>query len=159
MTRRDIPTSPETPDRPLTGQIHELNLMVARIFNQRVKHLGLTRSQWQTLFMLKREDGQTQTELAERLVMAKPPLGKVVDHLEQDGWVERREDGNDRRVKRVFLTLKVGPLLDPLAELVEEICVEATRSMTEGQRKTLHDLLDIAHGNLSEVLRRSADGD
>ncbi len=146
-------TSPEIPDRPLISQIHELNLMVARIFNQRVKHLGLTRTQWQTLFMLRREDGQTQTELADRLVMARPPLGKVVDRLEQDGWVERREDKYDRRVKRVFLTPKVGPLIDPLAELVEGICTEATRSMTEGQRQTLHNLLDIAHSNLTEVIR------
>ena len=153
------PASSEILDHPLTRQIHELNLMVARIFNQRVKHLGLTRTQWQTLFMLKREDGQTQTELADRLVMARPPLGKVVDRLEQDGWVERREDRNDRRVKRVFLTPKVGPLIDPLAELVEGICIEATKNMTEGQRKTLHDLLDIAHGNLSEVINQTGEHD
>ena len=152
-------TSPEIPDRPLISQIHEINLMVARIFNQRVKHLGLTRTQWQTLFMLRSEDGQTQTELADRLVMARPPLGKVVDRLEQDGWVERREDRNDRRVKRVFLTPKVGPLIDPLAELVEGICIEATKNMTERQRKTLHDLLDIAHGNLSEVISRTRERD
>ena len=145
------------PDRPLIRSIHELNLMFARIFNQRVKHLGITRSQWQTLFMLNHGDGLTQTELAERLVMARSPLGKIIDCLEKDGLVERREDNEDRRVKRVFLTARVGPLIDPLGELVEEIGAKATRGMSATDRATLFELLDVAHENLTGEINRSSE--
>ena len=31
----------------------------------------------------------------------------LVDRLERDGWVERRQNPQDRRAKQVFLTNKV----------------------------------------------------
>ena len=54
--------------------------MVARLFNRQVKDLGLTRTQWQVLYLLYMNGEQTQTSIADSLMMAKPPLGKVVDH-------------------------------------------------------------------------------
>lgn len=129
--------------------MHEISLMIARIFNRRVKAVGLTRSQWQLLYLLYSDDGQTQTQLAEGLAMAKPPLGKLVDRLEEDGWVERREDPMDRRAKRVFLTGKVDPLVDPLQALVDELGDIATRGLSKTDRDTLGALLDVVHKNLT----------
>ncbi len=126
--------------------------MMARLFNRRVRDVGLTRSQWQALYLLNRDDGLTQTELADRLVMAKPPLGKVIDRLEEDGWVERRDDAQDRRVKRVFITRKVEPLIAPLAKIIDEIGAIATRGMSDAERHRLSDLLRRAHHNLSSAV-------
>ncbi len=135
----------------LTGSFHEISLMVARLFNRRVRHIGLTRSQWQTLYQLNRTDGLTQTQLAERLVMAKPPLGRVIDRLEQHGWVERRNDARDRRVNRVFVTEKVAPLIEPLAKITDEISAFATRGLNDVERRTLFELLDRVHDNLGNA--------
>jgi len=138
----------QTHERTLTGTINEISLMVTRIFNRRVKDLGLTRSQWQVVYLLYQHDGQTQTELAETLTMAKPPLGRVVDRLEADGWVERREDSKDRRAKRVFLTEKVTPLIGPLERIVDEIGDVTTKGMSNTERETFKKSLHIAHRNL-----------
>ncbi|RKZ11989.1 hypothetical protein DRQ53_15385, partial [bacterium] len=51
----------------LASIIHELALMAARIFNRRVKELGFTRSQWEVIYLLHENDGQTQTEIAAQL--------------------------------------------------------------------------------------------
>ena len=136
-------------ERTLTGAIHEISLMLSRIFNRRVKEVGLTRSQWQILYLLYEHDGKTQTELAEILTMAKPPLGRVVDRLEKDGWVERRDDSKDRRIKRVFLTQKVAPLIEPLQQIANDIDDIATRGMKPTDRKAFTRLLRIAHQNLT----------
>ncbi len=151
MSSRPKPSSAVREER-LQATIHEVNLMMARLFNRRVRDVGLTRSQWQALYLLNRHDGLTQTELADGLVMAKPPLGKVIDRLEKDGWVERRDDAQDRRVKRVFITQKVEPLIAPLAEIMDEIGAIATRGMSDAERHRLSDLLRRAHKNLSSAV-------
>jgi DNA-binding MarR family transcriptional regulator len=133
----------------LTRLVHEVSLMMARIFNRRMKEIGLTRAQWQVLHQLNRRDGQTQTELADLLVIARPPLGKIVDRLEADGWVLRREDAADRRVKRVFLTSKADSLIEPLETQVNEIACYATEHFNEQELKNLKSTLLKMHGNLS----------
>ncbi len=139
----------QTRERTLTGMINEISLMATRIFNRRVKDVGLTRAQWQVLYLLYQHDGQTQTELADTLTMAKPPLGKVVDRLEDDGWVERRDEPKDRRAKRVFLTEKVTPLIVPLEKIVDEIGDITTRGLSHTDREAFLEFLHIAHQNLA----------
>ena len=142
----------------LTRTIHEVSLMISRIFNRRVKDVGLTRVQWQTLYLLYSRDGLTQTELADGLAMAKPPLGKVVDRLEEEGWVERRDDPTDRRAKRVFLTEKVAPLIPQLKLLVDEIGSIAMNGISQADRIALISLLEAVHTNLTAAAEPNSDG-
>ena len=137
----------------LTALIHELALMAARIFNRRVKDLGFTRSQWEVLYLLHQRDGQSQTEIAAKLVMAKPPLGKLIDRLEQEKWLERREDPSDRRAKRVFLTPKSLPLFDPLELIVRDIGNQATEGFSEADRQKFIEMLAAAHENLAQKMK------
>src|SRR4051812_44332856 len=51
------------------------------------------------------QDGSpTPSELAVRLGVSKQAVGKVLDEMEQRGFVERRPDPDDRRARRVRLT-------------------------------------------------------
>ncbi|MCZ6854583.1 MAG: MarR family transcriptional regulator, partial [Gammaproteobacteria bacterium] len=121
----------------LTGLIHEVSLMLVRLFNRQVRKFGLTRTQWQLLYWLRQADGRTQTELAETLFMAKPPLGRVVDRLEEQGWVVRRDDANDRRVKLVYLTEKINPLIAPLEKIVDDLVNVAVAGLSAPDRQKL----------------------
>ncbi len=131
--------------------IHELALLAAKIFNRRIKDVGLTRSQWHVLYLLNEKDGLTQTELAAHLTMAKPTLGKIIDLLEGDGWVVRREDLNDRRAKKVFLTEKLAPLVNPLEKIVDDLGELTTKGFTETQRRTFIKCIQAALENLNEA--------
>jgi len=141
----------------LLTMIHELALMAARIFNRRVKELGFTRSQWEVLYLLHENDGQTQTEIAAELVAAKPPLGKLIDRLEEDNWLERREDPNDKRAKRVFLTPKSFPMFEPLEQVVSDIGNLAIAGFSESDRQVFIDMLSAAHKNLSRNLEADSE--
>jgi len=137
----------------LAVQVHELSLAFSKLFNRRVKHLGLTRAQWQVLKALYSEDGRTQTQLADELAMATPPLGKIIDKLEVGKWVARKTDPKDRRVKRIFLTSKVDPLIGPLRDnVVEDLRKIATRGMTKSDEKQLNTLLNQLQENLDVEL-------
>lgn len=84
--------------------IHDVSRLRRVLFDRSLRPLGATRSQWWVLAFLSRDDGMTQTKLAEELDMGKVGLGGLIDRLETAGLVERRVEPNDRRAKRVFLT-------------------------------------------------------
>jgi MarR family transcriptional regulator for hemolysin len=135
-------------EQPISTVFHEISLMVARLFNRQVKGMGLTRTQWQVLYLLYMSGEQTQTSIAETLMMAKPPLGKVLERLEAAGWIERSGDISDRRAKMVRLTNKIDPMLQSLEVLVDDIGSTATRGMSAKEAKQFYRLLKLVHANL-----------
>ncbi len=137
--------------------MHEVSLMVARLFNRAVKDLGLTRSQWQVLYLLYTEGALTQTQIADALMMAKPPLGKIVDRLESGGWLQRKRDTRDNRANVVILTKKIDPMLERLEGLVKEIGAEATRGLTENERDLFLVLLKRVHANMRGLSEKAPD--
>jgi DNA-binding MarR family transcriptional regulator len=71
--------------------------LMRRVFDRRSMHLGLTRAQWRAMHYIRLTPGMNQTELAEVLDLEAIAVGRVVDRLVKEGYVERREDPADRR--------------------------------------------------------------
>ena len=78
--------------------------LMRTVFDRRVRELGLTRAQWLVLTRLYRRPGASQTELADMLEVDRASAGRMIDRMEKGGWVERRADPGDRRVRRLHLT-------------------------------------------------------
>ena len=94
----------ESLDRNFGLILHDVAHLLRTTFDRRVRDMDLTRSQWWLLTHLYRQDGLTQTELAELMEIEKPSLGRLLDRLELKSWIRREADPADRRVKRVYLT-------------------------------------------------------
>src|SRR5262245_26315430 len=75
-----------------------------RRLEQSAEKSGLSLAQFDVLMTLARDEGITQQELAERLLVTKGNVCGLLDRLGAAGWVERRPDRDDRRVNRLFLT-------------------------------------------------------
>ncbi len=88
--------------------IHEIARQMRTSFDRRVQHLGLTRSQWRVLGVLRRYPGIKQTRLAEMIEVEPITLVRLLDRMQKSGWVERRPDPQDRRANGIFLTAKVS---------------------------------------------------
>ena len=83
-----------------------------------LKPLRVTRSQWWVLAFLSRSDGMSQVALADELDLGKVALGQLIDRLEKTGFVLRRPDEEDRRVKRVYLTKRSHALIARIRDSV-----------------------------------------
>ena len=139
-------------ERSLLTAIHEASLLGSRLFNRAVRDIGLTRTQWMVLYRLYLEGEQSQTEIARSLSIAKPPLGKVIDLLERDGWLTRKQNPADRRENLVSLTDKIEPLIAPLSETVTNISRKALHGTTLKQRETFIQVLERVNKNMRDSL-------
>jgi MarR family transcriptional regulator, transcriptional regulator for hemolysin len=120
-------------------------------FDRRVKSLGLTRSQWWVLNHLFRNNGVTQSELAEILDIEKATLGRLLDRMEAKGWIRREEHATDRRAKQVFLTEEVEPAVKAMRAAAAELRRDALASLDAEDRERFVDMLLAIKGNLTRL--------
>jgi DNA-binding MarR family transcriptional regulator len=136
--------------------IHDVSRLRRIAFDQLMKPMGVTRSQWWVLAHVSRQDGMVQTELAGMLDVGKVTLGGLIDRLEVGKWVERRPDPKDRRAKRVFLTPTAKQLLKEMRRAEDEMNARILRGVSARRRAELVELLTHIKQNLADV---AASGD
>lgn len=68
------------------------------------KPLKLTYSEYVLLMQIFITDGRTQDELAEVLKLDKSMITRTLSLLEKKAMVSRKQDLNDRRFKRIYVT-------------------------------------------------------
>ena len=110
-------------------------------FDRRVRKLGLTRPQWLLLTRLHRNPGASHSELADMLEVEKATAGRMIDRLEANGWVERRAEPGDRRVKRVFLTAEAERVHKRIWPVAESTVEDALADLTAQESRQLMELL------------------
>ena len=130
--------------------LNDVARLMRTTFDRRVKALGLTRSQWWVLNHLFRNDGVTQSELADILEVEKATLGRLLDRMEQKGWVRREGHSGDRRAKRVCLTEEVEPAIKTMRSAAAEMRRDALSGLSASQQEQFVDALLAIKGNLSK---------
>lgn len=145
-------TSAHSQDVRLGFLIHDVSRLRRNAFDQLMRPLGVTRSQWWVIAHLSRHDGMMQTDLATLLDIGKVTLGGLVDRLEAGGWVERRADPSDRRVKRVFLTKTAHGLINDMRSVEHRHNSSVLKGFSREERTQLTDMLSRVKQNLSDMV-------
>ena len=127
---------------------HDVARFRSIVYDQFMQPYGLTRAQWRVLGTLFRIDGQTQRELCDRMDIGAVTLSGLIDRLEVRGWVERREDPKDRRVKRIWLTEQVRDIQDKMVRRSDELNKMALKGLSTEQIDQLMEMMKIVKGNL-----------
>ncbi|MDB5575243.1 MAG: MarR family transcriptional regulator, partial [Bradyrhizobium sp.] len=96
-----------------------------------LKPAGITRSQWWVLSFLGRRDGMTQTALAADLDLTKVAIGGLLDRMESSGFIERRPDLRDGRIKRVYLKPAGVKFLATIRANIEQVEQEITAGVSD----------------------------
>jgi DNA-binding MarR family transcriptional regulator len=110
-------------------------------FDRRVRRLGITRAQWLVLTRLHRRPGASHSELAEMMEVEKATAGRMIDRLVANGWVERRSEPGDRRVKRVYLTVEAERVHKRIWRVAEDTVETALADLSARESKQLFALL------------------
>jgi MarR family transcriptional regulator for hemolysin len=131
--------------------MHDVARMMRKRFEQRAAHLGFTRSQWQVLVHLAKNEGINQAGLAEILEVEPITLVRILDRLEARGLIERRRHLTDRRVWLLYLTDKAHPSLSLLRVIGEATRSEALDGLSEADQEQLVQTLTRMKANLIDA--------
>ena len=116
--------------------------LLRRSFERRVLVYGLTSAQWRLLAHVLRHGAIAQARLADLLEIEAISVSRLVDRMEQAGWVERHPAAGDRRVKMISAS--------PRALAVHELTSIAHAVYAEA----LADLAPQAQSDLLTALAR-----
>lgn len=139
---------PDDPNRYLGFLLNDVARLLRRSFERRSQELGLSRAQYSVLANLYRKEGIRQTKLADILEIEPITLVRLLDRLEEGGWVERRPDPTDRRARCLYLTEKARPMIARMKALAAEVRSVATAGLPEEDREQLLDMLSHIKTNL-----------
>ena len=129
--------------------LHDVARLMRKRFEQHARGFGLTRAQWQVLAYLARNEGISQTGLADLLDIEAITLSRILDRLVDAGFVDRIPHATDRRVWRLRLTDAAKPKLKQVRELGEKTRTETLAGVSEGDRERLLKTLSAMKSNLS----------
>lgn len=129
----------------------DVSRLLRRRFDERARKSGATGAQWRTLKVLERHEGLNQGKLAEHLEVEPITLCRMVDRLEESGFVERRRDPADRRAWQIFLTDKARPVLEDLKNIGGGVIEEALDGFTARQRDEFIGSLNAIRANLNQT--------
>lgn len=137
--------------------IHDVSRLRRSAFDRCMKSMNVTRSQWWVLAYLSREDGMTQSQLAEQLDLGKVAVGGLIDRLEKAGFVRRESDATDRRVNRIFLQAKAKQLITSLRRVNHRMNEQILAGIADDRLDTAAATLDAMKRNLMRYLQSAAD--
>jgi MarR family transcriptional regulator for hemolysin len=124
--------------------------------DQRARLDGMTRAQWVILIWLERQPGLSQNELACLVEVEPITVARLIDRLEARGFVERRPDPKDRRIRRLHLKAAVEPLLEKIHAYRREANAATTEGIDPAALKNLAESLARMKANLVNQVRDTA---
>ncbi|VVT21656.1 MarR family winged helix-turn-helix transcriptional regulator [Hoeflea sp. EC-HK425] len=129
--------------------IHDVGRLLRRNFEKRGQEHGLSSAQWRLLVRVVREQNPTQARLAELMEIEPISVSRLVDRMEQGGWVKRCAHETDRRINRVVPTDKSLAAYSTIKAVAADVFEEALTGVGEDQRQALMSALVVMVNNLS----------
>lgn len=119
----------------------------SRVLDFHLDRVGLSQGRYYVLlylFYMETEEGgdaPSPSRIADGLNVTRPTITWLLDSLERDGFLERRQDSQDRRALTVSLTEKGRRFLDEFMPEQGQRINAAMANLDEAERRTLIALL------------------
>ena len=112
-----------------------------KALSEELKSRDATISRWSVLRVLSDEEGISQVELADRMLVEKANLTAVLEAMVTEGLLVRPRDTQDKRKSKLFLTARARELKKELVPFVKSVNAEATRGMDDAAIRQFCELL------------------
>jgi MarR family transcriptional regulator for hemolysin len=146
---------PRSQHREILFTISDVGRLLRTYADQKARRFGMTRAQWAVLLRLERREGLKQSDLAEQLDIQPITLTRLVDRLCDNGLIERRADPHDRRAKRLYLTPAARPLLERIADQIEELSEIVLAGIKPAEIDLMLGKLGQARDNLRQAIEQN----
>jgi MarR family transcriptional regulator, organic hydroperoxide resistance regulator len=112
---------------------------------------GVTMSQCSTILAVGKKGKMTMNELSEWMSLATSTMTRIVDNLVRDGYIERIQDEQDRRVVCVSLTRKGMELFEGLKRVYHEYHRRIVENIPADRLHKVVECLTILKGAIEKT--------
>ncbi|MBB6623475.1 MarR family winged helix-turn-helix transcriptional regulator [Clostridium gasigenes] len=116
-----------------------------------IKGACMPPSHFKVIFSLSHSGPVSLSHLANTIGVSKPNMTPIIDKLIQDGFINRYEDPNDRRILRVELTEKANELLNSQTQKFKDILCVKLSDLADDDLNSLEGLLEKLTPILSKL--------
>lgn len=113
--------------------------------------IGIYPGQPPFLFLLGKQEGLSQKELAKILQITPATLAVTVKRMEKAGLVTRKQDEKDQRVFRVYLTEEGKEKVQKAKEIMGNVEEDCFGKLSEEEKEQLSTLLTKVAINLKQI--------
>jgi DNA-binding MarR family transcriptional regulator len=136
--------------------IGEAARLLRKRFDPYAQARGLTRTQWEVLVVLMRNEGAKQGVVADLLEVEPITLSRMINRLEAAGYVFRRPDPKDRRANTLHLTRDAHDTLRDLRAVGADLLDKACRGMAAEDIDRMMEMLRLVRDNMAALDPRDA---
>lgn len=142
--------TPTSPVETLGFNMQDAARLSRRYFDRTLHEdgLDLTQVQWRSLGIVWKRPGISQVALADILEIAPISVGRLIDRMEEAGWMERRPDPNDRRALQLFVTDKAEPTLKTIKATADKVRNEITKGISKADLEVASNVMATIRANL-----------
>ncbi len=132
------------------GKIHyDFGFLVQKAFHE--NGLDLSKEQWSVLKRLYVDDGQPQNDLAFITHRDKTSMTRLVNTMESKDLVVRKNDENDRRVNRIFLTVYGKQVIEKVQPIMYDLIPAVQESLDDQEIEVLIKALKKIKDKIAEI--------
>jgi len=112
-----------------------------RLFDERMREIGVTGPQARLLMLLAAREGEQQSYYANMLEVEPITLCRMVDRMVESGLIERQTDPNDRRARLLLRSKRARAMAPVLQEKIDHLAHDIQAIFAPDELETLHALL------------------
>lgn len=121
------------------------------LFRPMLRDHGLTEQQWRVIRALSETDGVDAGELAARSFLLAPSLTRILQYLESESLINRKQDASDNRKAVVALSAKGRRLFEKVAPYSESLYSIIEKKFGSERLDELYSLLAELQESLNGV--------
>jgi DNA-binding MarR family transcriptional regulator len=121
-------------------------------FNKKLEKFNIKRNHLQILHCLYNHEGISQNELGKMQMIDKITVTKLLKGLVEEGYVEKRDGQEDKRIKELYVTVKGHNLHDEIVAIMEEVTDILFENFSSGEEQIAGELLARMSKNIYETV-------
>ncbi|MEG0856258.1 MAG: MarR family transcriptional regulator [Terrisporobacter sp.] len=134
---------------PIGKYISQLHRKGSVFINREVSKYGISSGQFMFLLDLYREDGKNQEEISDRLKIDKGTTARALKKLEEQGFISRVKDEEDKRSNKIYLCDKAKNVKEDVFGVLNDWNKKINESLSEEEGEILRSLLEKVCKNIN----------
>lgn len=115
----------------------------------------ITPEQFGVLARLRVQQGMSQTQLGDRMLKDRHNMARILNLLEERGYIERRPDSTDRRIYRIYITRSGSSIQEQLVPIFIQHLNELLEGVLDRDQRAVRKMLERIVGNIQKCRRET----